>query len=162
MTSTRTEYRILRWAEVQPWMCCWGRALEHSTPSSVITPALLRIPARDDPIITSNFNRDGSKDILIAYQQTRINTNVFEIFNNTGGNRITFTVTPNPSSFGQTVTLLATVTATQQRSGHPAPTGIIMFMDGTTLLGTVTLNKSKATFSTSTLSVGTPLSHSGV
>ena len=107
------------------------------------------------PIITSDFNGDGAKEILVAYQQTGVNTNVFEIFNNTGGNQITFTSTPNPSSFGQSITLSATVTATGTISGRPAPTGTIMFMDGTTLLGTVTLNKSKATFSTSTLSVGT-------
>jgi hypothetical protein len=94
------------------------------------------------PIITSDFNRDGSKDILIAYQQTGINTNVFEIFNNPGGNRITFTSTSNPSPFGQTVTLSATVTATESISGRPAPTGTIMFMDSTTLLGTTVGNHS--------------------
>jgi hypothetical protein len=57
--------------------------------------------------------------------------------------------------FGQTVTLTATVTATGTISGRPAPTGTIMFLDGTTLLGTITLTNSKATFSTSTLSTGT-------
>ncbi len=107
------------------------------------------------PLVTSDFNRDGSKDILVAYQQTGLNTNVFEIFNNTGGNRLTLTSTPNPSSFGQTITLSATVTATGTISGRPAPTGTIMFFDGTTLLSTVTMTNSKATFMTSSLSTGT-------
>jgi len=107
------------------------------------------------PLVTSDFNRDGSKDILIAYQQTGLNTNVFEIFNNTGGNRLTLTSKPNPSTFGQSVTLSATVTATGTISGRPAPTGTIMFLDGTTVLSTVTLQNSKASFSTSTLATGT-------
>jgi hypothetical protein len=107
------------------------------------------------PLVTSDFNRDGSKDILIAYQQTGLNTNVFEIFNNTGGNRLTLTSSPNPSSFGQTVTLSATVTATGTISGRPAPTGTIMFFDGTVLLSTVTMTNSKASFPTSMLTTGT-------
>lgn len=107
------------------------------------------------PLVTSDFNRDGSKDILVAYQQTGVNTNVFEIFNNTGGNRLTLTSAPNPSLFGQAVTLTATVTATGTITGRPSPTGTIMFFDGTSLLATMTLNKSKATFSTSTLATGT-------
>lgn len=106
------------------------------------------------PLVTSDFNRDGSKDILVAYQQTGIYTNVFEIFNNTGGNRLTLTSKPNPSSFGQSVTLSATVTATGTISGRPSPTGTINFLDGTTVLTTVTLNNGKATFSTATLGVG--------
>jgi hypothetical protein len=106
------------------------------------------------PLVTSDFNRDGSKDILVAYQQTGIYTNVFEIFNNTGGNRLTLTSSPNPSQFGQTVKLSATVTATGTISGRPAPTGTIMFLDGTTVLGTITLANGKAAFSSSTLAVG--------
>jgi hypothetical protein len=58
----------------------------------------------------------------------------------------------NPSSNGQSVTLTATVSS----GTGITPTGTIKFMDGTTALGTSTLNGSGvATFSTSTLSVGT-------
>ena len=106
------------------------------------------------PIVTADFNRDGSKDILVAYETTGMFTNVFEIFNNTGGNRLTLTAKPNPSNFGQSVTFSVTVTATGTIAGRPAPTGSIMFFDGSSLLGTMTLNKGKTSFATSTLLAG--------
>ncbi|MEV6841784.1 Ig-like domain repeat protein, partial [Streptomyces sp. NPDC051133] len=57
----------------------------------------------------------------------------------------------NPSSFGQPVMFTATVT-----NGTATPTGTITFKDGTTTLGTRTLDSTgKATLTTSALSVGT-------
>jgi hypothetical protein len=57
---------------------------------------------------------------------------------------------PNPALPGGTVTLTVTVTA----SVSGTPTGTVTFKDGTTTLGTVTLNASAvATFSTTTLAV---------
>ena len=59
----------------------------------------------------------------------------------------------NPSSFGQSVTFTATVKAVAPGSG--VPTGTVTFSDGSTSLGTATLNSSgKATFRTSALGVG--------
>jgi hypothetical protein len=58
------------------------------------------------------------------------------------------TSTPNPSTFGQKVTLTATVTPS-------AATGSVTFKDGTTTLGTGTLAAGKAKFSTTSLSKGT-------
>jgi hypothetical protein len=55
----------------------------------------------------------------------------------------------NPSQFGQSVTFTATV------SGGTDPTGSVQFFDGATLLGTVALAGSTATFTTSALAVGT-------
>jgi uncharacterized repeat protein (TIGR03803 family) len=55
----------------------------------------------------------------------------------------------NPSEVGQKVTFTATVT-----SPTTTPTGTVKFMDGSTELGTGTLKKGKATYSTSTLSEG--------
>ncbi len=56
-------------------------------------------------------------------------------------------------STGQSLTLTATVTAL---SGSGTPTGTVTFLDGTTSLGTATLNASGvATFSTTTLAAGT-------
>ena len=63
---------------------------------------------------------------------------------------IAFTALPSPSPAGQTVTLKATVTPTQQYAS--VPTGTVAFDDGTTVLGMGTLDASGvATFSTSTL-----------
>ena len=56
---------------------------------------------------------------------------------------------PNPSVFGQSVTFTATLT------GVGTPTGSVTFLDGSTTLGSGTLNTSgKATFVISTLAVG--------
>lgn len=55
----------------------------------------------------------------------------------------------NPSNAGQKVTFTATVT-----SPTTTPTGTVTFMDGSTELGTRTLAKGKASYDTSTLSVG--------
>ena len=68
----------------------------------------------------------------------------------------TVTASPNPSSFGQAVTLTATVIP--PFSGTPS--GSVSFYDGTTLptltlLGNGTLSGGQATFNTSTLSTGT-------
>jgi hypothetical protein len=60
--------------------------------------------------------------------------------------------TPNPSSSGQAVTLTAHVTTT----GPSTPTGSVAFLNGTTTLGTATLNSSGiATLTTKLLPVGT-------
>jgi hypothetical protein len=61
------------------------------------------------------------------------------------------TSSPNPSQFGQVVTFTARVT-----SAGPAPTGKVKFLDGTTGIGSATLNGSGvAKLSKSTLAVGT-------
>jgi hypothetical protein len=57
------------------------------------------------------------------------------------------------SVYGQLVTIAATITTMAPGSG--IPTGTVTFLDGSTVLGTGTVNSSgKATFSTSTLTAG--------
>ena len=59
-------------------------------------------------------------------------------------------VNANPSAFGQSATFTATVT------GSPTPSGTVTFKDGTTTLGSPTLNASGvATFTDSAVAVGT-------
>ncbi|HLJ94968.1 MAG TPA: Ig-like domain repeat protein [Gemmataceae bacterium] len=66
---------------------------------------------------------------------------------------VALTSSVNPSVFGQPVVLTATVSAVSPATG--TPTGMVTFMDGTTTLGTGTLNASGvATFTSSGLSVG--------
>ena len=60
----------------------------------------------------------------------------------------TLTGSPNPSSFGQTVTLTATVTPS-------TASGSVTFKDGTTTLGTAALSNGIATFSPASLAVAT-------
>src|SRR5207249_10710878 len=59
------------------------------------------------------------------------------------------TSSPNPSTFGQTVTLSSTVT-----SGAGVPTGTVTFRDGASVLGTATLVNGSASISISTLAAG--------
>ncbi len=69
------------------------------------------------------------------------------------GTTTTVAVTPNPSVYGQSVTVTATVGTTS--NGVGMPTGTVAFEEGSTTVGTGTLNASGvATFSTSALSVG--------
>jgi hypothetical protein len=60
------------------------------------------------------------------------------------------TSAPNPASFHQPITFTATVA-----SNGPSPTGQVKFMDGSTGIGSVGLNNGIATFTKSTLAVGT-------
>ncbi|WP_316785175.1 Ig-like domain repeat protein [Streptomyces sasae] len=62
------------------------------------------------------------------------------------------TSAPNPSTFGQSVVLTATVAAVAPGAG--TPTGTVSFFDGVTLLGTASLSGGVASFTTSSLSVG--------
>jgi hypothetical protein len=71
---------------------------------------------------------------------------------NTASSTTTVASSLNPSSLGQTVTLTATVVAVAPGTG--TPTGTVTFKDGTTTLGTGALSAGKATFSTSTFTVG--------
>jgi hypothetical protein len=65
------------------------------------------------------------------------------------------TSSPNPSKFGQTVTLTATVTDLPGFD-KGTPTGTVSFFDGTTKIGTSSLNSSGvATLPVTTLAVGT-------
>lgn len=58
---------------------------------------------------------------------------------------------PNPSTFGQAVTMTATV----KSSGSATPTGKVTFTDGTTWIGTGILSGGVATITRSNLAVGT-------
>jgi hypothetical protein len=62
------------------------------------------------------------------------------------------TALPSPSPAGQTVTLKATITPTALYAS--APTGTVVFQDGSTDLGTIIVNGGVATFTTSTLPAG--------
>jgi hypothetical protein len=66
-----------------------------------------------------------------------------------GGTNTALTSSLNPSQVGQSVTFTATVT-----SSSGTPTGSVTFLDGATVLATVGLSGGVATFTTSTLTLG--------
>jgi hypothetical protein len=72
-----------------------------------------------------------------------------------GASQTTTTLTSslNPATSGQPITFTAAVAGTTTNT--PTPTGSVTFKDGTTILGTASLNSSvQATFTTSSLSAG--------
>ncbi|MEI9811734.1 MAG: Ig-like domain repeat protein [Acidobacteriota bacterium] len=78
------------------------------------------------------------------------NTNSFV---NQAATTTTTTSSPNPSVFGQTATLTASIAAVAPGAG--TPNGTVSFFDGATLLGTGSAVGGVATLTTSSLSVGT-------
>ena len=94
-----------------------------------------------------DFNGDGALDVLTS-NHYRDNLNI--LFN-LGGSRVTLTSSENPSHAGDPVTFTATVRPTV---GADLPSGTVEFYDGSNLLGSAILQGKKASFTSSTLSVG--------
>lgn len=94
-------------------------------------------PAGDLPriVATGDFNHDGAPDLAVACSQGGIS-----VFLNNGGTHVTDVGNPNPANPLQPVTFTATVTPSL--AGLGTPTGTVSFYNGTTLLGTGTLNSS--------------------
>jgi autotransporter-associated beta strand protein len=69
-----------------------------------------------------------------------------------GNTTTAVTSSPNPALLGQSVTFMATVTATISSPGQP--TGTVTFLDGSTTLGTQTLSSATAAFTTNILGLG--------
>ena len=66
--------------------------------------------------------------------------------------KTTLSSTPNPSTYGQAVTFTAVVSS---KNGAPPDGETVSFMKGKTVLGTGTLSGGTATYTTTTLKVGT-------
>jgi hypothetical protein len=94
-------------------------------------------------IAVGDFNRDGRPDLAVGGVTVLLNISAFPT-------TTTITSSSNPSAFGQSVTLSATVTP--KASG--IPTGTVTFREGSTILGTSPLNGGAAQFSTAALTVG--------
>ena len=107
----------------------------------------MRIDPSDD--CTFWYSQEYQATTQTANWNTRIGSFKFS----SCGQSLTATTTtlvssPNPSPFGQSVTFTATVSPA-------AATGTVEFFDGSTSLGTATLNGGLASLSTSALSIGT-------
>ena len=87
---------------------------------------------------STNFFSASSANLSQTVNQASTNTQV--------------TSSPNPSTYGQSVTFTATVTVVSPGAG--TPTGTVTFKDGMTTIGTGTLSSGQATFATSALMSG--------
>jgi hypothetical protein len=98
----------------------------------------------------ADLNGDGAPDLAV----TSVNGGVTVLLN-PGGTFISASSSPNPSSSGQNVTFTATVAPSLTFPGQPAPTGTVVFDDGQTAIGSASLVSGTATFTTSSLTIGT-------
>ncbi|MHB1795681.1 MAG: FG-GAP-like repeat-containing protein [Acidobacteriaceae bacterium] len=108
-----------------------------------------------------DVNGDKRPDLLLttgtSYASLDVFTNQFsgKTISTLPATTTALSVSPNPAVAGQTVTFTAQVTAA---SGTTVPTGTVNFMNGSTQLGTGTLDSSgAATYTTSSLSTGSYL-----
>jgi hypothetical protein len=109
-----------------------------------------------DSVAVTDVNRDGKPDLLVtnySCSNTCSNSTVSVLLNTSTGPTTTTVVSSlNPSIFVQAVTFSATV---KTKGFKGVPTGTVIFHDGSTALGTGTLNGSGiATYATSNLSIG--------
>jgi hypothetical protein len=101
-------------------------------------------------ITSADLRGGGAADLLSATADGK----TLLIFPNTGGSKVSYSTTPNPSAFQQSVAFTATVTPTAPNA--PVPTGNLEFRDGISILGSVALSGTgSAAFSTAALAVGT-------
>jgi hypothetical protein len=91
-------------------------------------------------VAVGDVNGDGKPDLLVANEEGESNGDgtVGVLINTSAGSTTTtLTSSPNPSSFGQSVTFTATVTS---HFFIFQPTGTVSFYDGTTNIGNSNLN----------------------
>jgi Bacterial Ig-like domain (group 3)/FG-GAP-like repeat len=115
-------------------------SLDSSGQASVSTSALALGTHSITAVYGGDTNFSGSTSLALSQVVSR------------GSTTTVLQSSANPSNFGQSVTFTATI----NWSGPGIPTGTVTFMDGSSTLGSGTVNTSgQATFSTSALAVGT-------
>ena len=103
-------------------------------------------------VAIADVNGDGKPDLLVANLCTNScpdATGDVGVLLNGNATKTTLVSSLNPSVYGQVVKFTAKVT-----SAAGTPTGIVVFFDGSTALGSATLASGKASVSTSLLAAG--------
>ena len=99
--------------------------------------------------VVGDFNGDGAQDVVVANGVS----NTVSVLLNTQGTAMSLVSSGNNSTYGESVTLTTTVTASVS-NGMGAPTGSVMLMNGSTILGSGSLASGEYSLNTSTLPVG--------
>jgi hypothetical protein len=119
-------------------------------------PALFGVGSSPTPLAgggeslaTGDFNQDGTLDLAVANN----GSNTVSILLNLRGTKITFTPSPQQTTYGQSLTLTATVAPSV--TNGTAPTGTVTFENGSAVIGTSqTLSGGQASISTTSLPAG--------
>ncbi|HEY0156444.1 MAG TPA: Ig-like domain repeat protein [Thermoanaerobaculia bacterium] len=102
-------------------------------------------------VFSGDFDRDGRDDV--AYLHSPVDT--INIFLNTCEARyvkVALTSSPNPSTFGGTVTFTASLSV---KPGAPVPTGTVTLYEGSTVLGSASVNSAgNVSITVANLSIG--------
>ncbi len=123
-----------------------------------IPGAAIQVDSNGDATYTTATLPEGVHNITAQYTDTNsahLNSPLSTPFQQTviQGTGVVLTSSQNPSSVGQNVTFTATVSSAI--AGGVTPDGTVTFMDGSTILGTETLNGTGvATYATATLANG--------
>jgi len=132
---------------------------DNGTPlGSAVTVTTLSAPAGTSTAVLSTALVGGTHSITAVYfgdltYNTSTSATGAPVTVNTASSTTTLVASPTSSPFGPSITLTATVTP---GAGTAKPTSSVNFYDGTTLLGTTTVNTSGvATFVVTLPTVGT-------
>src|SRR2546428_194110 len=130
----------------------------NSTPNPSVFGQAVTLTATVAPVLTDPLVPTGS----VTFKDGATTLGTVALVNGSASPTVTKVVspptttslssTPNPSVFGQAVTLTATVSPVPPAVG--TPTGTVTFNDGTTSLGVVTLVNGSASLTVSTFAVG--------
>lgn len=101
----------------------------------------------DTQITVTSPPGTGTVDVTVTAPSGTSATSPADLFNYQAATLTTLAVSPNPATFGQTVTLTATVSPS-------SATGTVNFFDGVTLIGTAPLSGGIATLAINNFSVG--------
>lgn len=133
------------------------RGMVHFTSSdpSGVGPADYAFSAADfgQHTFTITLQSSGVQSITFTDTTTSSLTATVNVTASKAAATTTLTAGPNPSTFGQSVTLTASVQPVAPASATPQ--GTVTFRDGTTDLGTVALSAGSASLPVTTLPVGT-------
>ncbi len=113
-------------------------------------PALFGAGYLSYSLVAGDFNLDGALDLAVANG----GSNTVSILLNLQGTTINFAPSSKETTYGQSLTLTATVSASV--SNGAAPTGTVTFENGSTIIGTAqNLSNGQASVSTTALPAGT-------
>jgi Bacterial Ig-like domain (group 3)/FG-GAP-like repeat len=108
------------------------------------------LPVGSDQVAVADLNGDGKPDLAVI-----LGNNVAVLLNSaTAQSSTSVSSSLNPSTYGQSVTITASVSSPATAESWGTPAGSVTFMDGSNTLGTSELSGGVATLTTSSLGAG--------